>query len=695
MVSKINSEEYWTNRFDSDWDDNNGDKQSIFFMELALKMLPEWFKEAIKKDRMTICDWGCAEGDGTAIFANGFLNNKVTGIDFAASAIEKANKKYKSNNLAFKATDILKKGRQERYDVIFSSNVFEHFYDFKATYKKVSSHANNYMVVMVPFNEGDENLIPEHFHSFTGKDFPLINDDGWVVVHFVVIDTAKLKNTYWAGQQALVILARQEIIKQNSLTFDQIDLTVDKQIVEREEKRKLQKKVKALQSTIKDYEDIVENQKKEITEYWRLVNSRRYKVADKSAQFANKLAPVGSIQRKGIILPIKTAHMAKDMPHYVKWLKMQHQINQFKKEVLAVAKNKRSVIVYAGMPWFNIMRQRPHHIAVQLARLGHLMLYVDPEISYPFKAEENLYIVNGEWWLSLLQKAESVEKFYLFPAGFPKSFSDLEEITSKGFKLIYEYIDELDEVISGDLSKQMEIFRRLEELDPAFILASARKLYDQMLERFPESKVLMSANAVDITHFNNNYKIEKADAPADILDIVSNGKTIVGYYGALAPWLDYQLINYMTLNNPDKEFIFIGVDYNNGLQYLERRSNVHYLGPKPYDDLPRYAYWFDCAIIPFEKGEIATATSPVKLFEYMAMSLPTVCTRDLNECRGYKYVLMSEDNDEFIENVNKAVLLKGTKACKDALFAQAQANTWQARAHDISNKLDSTLRKGR
>ena len=37
----INSKEYWNHRFDTDWLDYAGDRQTIFFADLLCQMLPE------------------------------------------------------------------------------------------------------------------------------------------------------------------------------------------------------------------------------------------------------------------------------------------------------------------------------------------------------------------------------------------------------------------------------------------------------------------------------------------------------------------------------------------------------------------------------------------------------------------------------------------------------------------------------
>ena len=93
-------------------------------------------------------------------------------------------------------------------------------------------------------------------------------------------------------------------------------------------------------------------------------------------------------------------------------------------------------------------------------------------------------------------------------------------------------------------------------------------------------------------------------------------------------------------------------------------------------------------MIPFKKGEIAKATSPVKLFEYMAAGLPTVCTRDLKECDGYKYVYMSNSDEEFEKNIAKAISDHKDEKKRLVLLSQAKKNTWAERVRVILEALD-------
>jgi SAM-dependent methyltransferase len=112
---------------------------------------------------------------------------------------------------------------------------------------------------------------------------------------------------------------------------------------------------------------------------------------------------------------------------------------------------------------------------------------------------------------------------------------------------------------------------------------------------------------------------------------------------------------------------------------------------KHYNELPKYGIWFDIAIIPFKEGKIAKSTSPIKLYEYMAMNKPVVVTVDLRECYRYKGILIANDKKEFIEKIEEALMLKDDPSYLKLLDEQARENTWKARAIMI----DDYIRKYR
>ena len=203
-LKKINSEEYWEERFSSgDWEKKEGREQSLFFYEVALKNFPKWFCDDITKNSMSFCDLGCAEGEGVQLFGESLDKCRVTGIDISEAALERARQHYPK--YTFKKEDVNK--LEERFDVIFTSNTLEHFKNADEIIPKIMKNCNKYFAAFVPFEEYDR--IDEHFFTFDYNIFPL-EAEGFGLVFFKVIDCTDMPGTQWPGPEILIIYQRRD-----------------------------------------------------------------------------------------------------------------------------------------------------------------------------------------------------------------------------------------------------------------------------------------------------------------------------------------------------------------------------------------------------------------------------------------------------------------------------------------------------
>ena len=65
------------------------------------------------------------------------------------------------------------------------------------------------------------------------------------------------------------------------------------------------------------------------------------------------------------------------------------------------------------------------------------------------------------------------------------------------------------------------------------------------------------------------------------------------------------------------------------------RANIHYLGPKSYDELPAYLAGWDVALLPFARNDATRFISPTKTPEYLAAGKPVVSTSIRDVVRPY------------------------------------------------------------
>ena len=203
QLENINSNRYWDHRFGTDWEANGGREQSRFFARIAIEAMPQWLVHAVRWNNLTVCDWGCAQGDGTETLAQ-MLSWDVTGIDFSGPAIESAQQQY--NSIKFSHENLLDAPNRPAFDVLFSSNTLEHFADPWNVFNKIADYASKFIVLLLPYREFERHA--EHEVTFDAINIPVSPNATWSLVHRSVVNTRFRDPSYWPGDQILLVYAR-------------------------------------------------------------------------------------------------------------------------------------------------------------------------------------------------------------------------------------------------------------------------------------------------------------------------------------------------------------------------------------------------------------------------------------------------------------------------------------------------------
>ena len=168
----------------------------------------------------------------------------------------------------------------------------------------------------------------------------------------------------------------------------------------------------------------------------------------------------------------------------------------------------------------------------------------------------------------------------------------------------------------------------------------------------------------------------------EFTNIISNGKINLCYYGALAKWFDYNLVKKIAKTNKYNIILF-GIKYDESYdENINDERNIYFMGPRDYKVLKNYAKKMDILCIPFKINNITRATSPVKVFEYMALEKPIVTT-DMNECRKYKSVLIGKNQDDFLNKLEEATSMEHNTDYIKLLKQEAKENDWSNKAKAI------------
>ena len=88
-------------------------------------------------------------------------------------------------------------------------------------------------------------------------------------------------------------------------------------------------------------------------------------------------------------------------------------------------------------------------------------------------------------------------------------------------------------------------------------------------------------------------------------------------------------------------------------------TNVRWLGPKPYSELPRYVAAFDVGLIPYVENDYTRSCFPLKLYEYLAAGKPVVAS-GLPELAGMEPdVVLVDGPAAFVDAIEAALGLLG------------------------------------
>jgi glycosyltransferase involved in cell wall biosynthesis len=244
----------------------------------------------------------------------------------------------------------------------------------------------------------------------------------------------------------------------------------------------------------------------------------------------------------------------------------------------------------------------------------------------------------------------------------------LEELKAHGATITYDLLDDWSTSLGGDwYSPQVE--DQIIQLSDSLI-ATTPGLAERMSIRSGKP-VRLIPNAVSLRLFD---PARTYDRPADL---PGGARPIALYSGALwGDWFDWPLLLALARNSPQVDFVMIG-DYRG--QCPEMLPNLFFLGLKPQAALPAYLAFAQVTFIPWKVDRTTQATSPLKLYEYLAMGKPVVVPW-LDHLSGIPYVYLSRNFVEFSENLTQA-LKRGVD--HDQLAGFIQENSWQRRVDEL------------
>lgn len=196
-------------------------------------------------------------------------------------------------------------------------------------------------------------------------------------------------------------------------------------------------------------------------------------------------------------------------------------------------------------------------------------------------------------------------------------------------------------------------------------------------------------SSVDVAHFAQAR--EATDEPADQSVI---GRPRLGYFGVIDERMDLELLAAVAGAQPEWQIVMVGPVAKIDAAALPRRANLHYLGGKRYQELPRYIASWNVALMPFARNESTRFISPTKTPEYLAAGKPVVSTSIRDVVRPYGQrglVRIADEPAAFVEACAEAMSEDPVSRMREAdafLRKTSWERTWSRMARLIAAALD-------
>ena len=215
------------------------------------------------------------------------------------------------------------------------------------------------------------------------------------------------------------------------------------------------------------------------------------------------------------------------------------------------------------------------------------------------------------------------------------------------------------------------------------VLASAPELVSKM--QMLNGNVHYAPNVADTKLFAGALR----DGPVDPELAALPGPRIVFVGAILAAKIDLDLVVQMARLRPDWTFAFVGPvgpgDPRTNVDALRAAGNIHLLGPRPYEQLPRVLRGADAAIVPYHLDGEMRSVFPMKTYEYLAAGLPVVST-PLVTLEDVPEILKAPDAEGFVATLAQAMESDSPQE-RERRSRAAQSHSWESRLDQIAEVL--------
>jgi len=317
----------------------------------------------------------------------------------------------------------------------------------------------------------------------------------------------------------------------------------------------------------------------------------------------------------------------------------------------------QNILCFSHLRW-NFVFQRPQHLLTRFAKQYNVFYFEEPKIgpdSYELTEQNGVSIVviyledhHTDFKMRMARQIDNFLKdhtireylcWYYTPMALEYTSHLKPKIT------IFDSMDELSAFRFAPpqlLEYEEKLFSKAD-----IVFTGGYSLYEAKKDR--HHNIYPFPSSIDKDHFQKaRYnEIEQADQK----DIPHPR---FGFFGVIDERFDIALLKEVSQKRPDWHFVIIGPVVKIDPAELPKAENIHYLGPKKYEELPHYISHWDIALVLFAINESTEFISPTKTPEYLSAGLPVISSPIKDIVRTY-----GEENLVYIANNAETFIASG------------------------------------
>ncbi|MGE5463916.1 MAG: UDP-galactopyranose mutase [Syntrophothermus sp.] len=361
------------------------------------------------------------------------------------------------------------------------------------------------------------------------------------------------------------------------------------------------------------------------------------------------------------------------------------------------------LVCFSHLRW-NFVYQRPQHLMSRSARERRVFFIEEPEPSNGpthMKLEKDpsgVVVVKPQLPAGLNEEETNTAMRDLVDQFFAREINEyiLWYYTPMALNFsrhlepaltVYDCMDELS-LFRGAPAKLRDLEQELISRAD-LIFTGGQTLYEGKKNGY--DNVYLFPSSIDARHFEQARK-EQED-PSDQAHIPHPR---LGFFGVIDERMDLDLLSELAQARPNWHMVMLGPVVKIDPESLPNFPNIHYLGMKTYDQLPKYLANWDVALLPFALNDSTRFISPTKIPEYLAGGKPVVSSpiRDVINPYGKQNLVSIAGTAAEFENAIQNILQRkreDTARWLSKVDQQLSQNSWDYTWKKMMTLIESSM----